>query len=93
MRQSSNNKNYTNNIATQTRKDERMPIDLCERSVPIGHIVSQFNDCEHKSEYTFSKLTSSFFLNAYWFTTAVTRLYPQAVGGIIQITVFNASLV
>ncbi|OAN16778.1 hypothetical protein A3K86_09200 [Photobacterium jeanii] len=29
-----------------------MPIDLCERSIPFGCIVSQFNDCEHKSEYT-----------------------------------------
>lgn len=29
-----------------------MSIDLCERSVPFGHIVSQFNDCEHKSECT-----------------------------------------
>ncbi|PSW11920.1 hypothetical protein C9J01_15485 [Photobacterium rosenbergii] len=58
MRQSSNNKNYTNNIATQPRKDERMPIDLCERSIPIGYIVSQFNDCEHKSEYTFTNCSA-----------------------------------
>ncbi|GAB6262661.1 hypothetical protein PSSHI_29050 [Photobacterium sp. R1] len=51
-----------------------MPIDSCERSTPFGRIVSQFNDCEHKSEYTLpNQLKTDSFLNAYWFTTVFSR--------------------
>ncbi|PSU33069.1 hypothetical protein C9I99_15820 [Photobacterium lutimaris] len=93
MRQSSNNKNYTNNIATQPRIDERMPIDLCERSIPIGYIVSQFNDCEHKSEYTFTSCSAASSSTLIGSQPQLRGLYPQAVVGIIQITVSNATLV
>ncbi|TDR70229.1 hypothetical protein DFP78_12346 [Photobacterium lutimaris] len=70
-----------------------MPIDLCERSIPIGYIVSQFNDCEHKSEYTFTSCSAASSSTLIGSQPQLRGLYPQAVVGIIQITVSNATLV